>query len=69
MEWCILAQMELGVIMLCDMSQIQKDNVTMISLVWKLDIKGKCIHQHKHDHMYIDTYVYNDGNSGTTCLG
>jgi streptogramin lyase len=39
------------------------------SHVWKLDIKGKCIHQHKPDHMYIDTYVYNDDNSGTICLG
>jgi streptogramin lyase len=63
--------MELGIITLCDVSQIQKDNVTMIdfSHVWKLDIKGKCIHQHKPDHMYIDTYVYNDDNSGTICLG
>jgi hypothetical protein len=42
--------MELEIIMLSEVSQVQKDKV--FSYMWKVDLNDKHIHKYKHYHIY-----------------
>jgi hypothetical protein len=48
--------MALEIIMLSEISQTQKDEGHMFSVMWKIDPKDKCIHKYKCDNICI--YIY-----------
>jgi hypothetical protein len=54
--------MKVEVVVLSEISHVQKDKDHVSSHIWKMDPNDKCIHRYNHDHTtYMERHFSNGG--------